>query len=45
VLAGAAAFGWLTPAGLVLWGPVGTVLAAATAMAVHLPATPVPASA
>jgi hypothetical protein len=45
VLAGPAALGWLTPAGLVLWGPVGTVLAAATAMAVHPPARHAPTSA
>jgi hypothetical protein len=35
VLAGPAALGWLTPAGLVLWGPVGSVLAAALAMTAH----------
>jgi hypothetical protein len=33
VLAAPAALGWLSPAGLVLWGPVSTVLAAALAMA------------
>lgn len=32
VLAGPAALGWLSPAGLVLWGPVTTVLAVAVAM-------------
>ncbi len=32
VLAGPAALGWLFPAGLVLWGPVSTVLAVAVAM-------------
>ena len=33
VLAGPVALGWLSPAGLVLWGPVTTVLAVAVAMA------------
>jgi hypothetical protein len=33
VLAPPAALGWLSPAGLVLWGPVSTVLAGAVAMA------------
>jgi hypothetical protein len=33
LLAGPAALGWLSPAGLVLWGPVSTVLAAALGMA------------
>jgi hypothetical protein len=42
VLAGPAALGWLSPAGLVLWGPVSTVLAAALVMAAH-PLDPVPA--
>jgi hypothetical protein len=51
VLAAPAALGWLSPSGLVLWGPVGTVLAVALAMAarplalngptiVELPAAP-----
>jgi hypothetical protein len=35
VLAAPAALGWLAPAGLVLWGPVSTMLAAALAMAAH----------
>ena len=39
VLAGPAALGWMTPAELVLWGPVSTVLAAAVAMTAH-PSTP-----
>jgi len=43
VLAAAAAAGWLTPAGLVLWGPVSTVLAAALAMAASPPIRPPPA--
>ncbi|MGY1682392.1 hypothetical protein [Geodermatophilus sp. SYSU D01176] len=38
VLAGPAALGWLPPAGLVLWGPVSTVLAAALVMAALPPA-------
>jgi len=33
VLAAPAAAGWLSPAGLVLWGPVSTVLAIALSMA------------
>jgi len=33
VLAGPAALGWLSPGGLVLWGPVSTVLAAGLALA------------
>ncbi len=32
VLSATAAVGWLSPAGLVLWGPVSTVLAVALAM-------------
>ncbi len=43
VLAGLGALGWLTPAGLVLWGPVATVLAAAPAMAAQPPAPERPA--
>ena len=39
VLAGPAGLGWMTPADLVLWGPVSTVLAAAVAMTAH-PSTP-----
>jgi hypothetical protein len=39
VLTGPAALGWLAPEGLVLWGPVGTVLVAALAMV----ADPLPA--
>ncbi|MGY1631036.1 hypothetical protein ACI784_04895 [Geodermatophilus sp. SYSU D01186] len=39
VLAGPAALGWLSPAGLVLWGPVTTVLAVAVAIPVQ-PLTP-----
>jgi hypothetical protein len=38
VLAGPAALGWLSPSGLVLWGPVSTVLAVALAMAAQPPA-------
>jgi hypothetical protein len=33
VLAAPAALGWLSPSGLVLWGPVSTVLAVALALA------------
>jgi hypothetical protein len=33
VLSGPAALGWLSPSGLVLWGPVSAVLAVALAMA------------
>ena len=41
VLAAPLAVGWLSPAGLVLWGPVSTVLAAALVMAADpLPAHP-----
>jgi hypothetical protein len=41
VLTGPAALGWVAPAGLVLWGPVSTVLAAALVMAADpLPAHP-----
>ncbi|MGK5171966.1 hypothetical protein [Geodermatophilus sp. CPCC 205761] len=45
VLAGPAALGWLSPAGLVLWGPVSTVLAAALVMAADPlgPNGPIPA--
>jgi hypothetical protein len=43
VLAGLGALGWLAPAGLVLWGPVATVLAAAPAMAAQPPAPERPA--
>jgi len=41
VLAGPAALGWLSPAGLVLWGPISTVLAAALGMAAQ-PLAPEP---
>ncbi|ADB76465.1 hypothetical protein [Geodermatophilus obscurus] len=43
VLAGLGALGWLAPAGLVVWGPVATVLAAAPAMAAQPPAPERPA--
>jgi hypothetical protein len=40
VLAGSAVIGWLSPAGLVLWGPVSTLLAVAQVVPAR-PAAPV----
>ena len=40
VLTALAGPGWLSPAGLVLWGPVSAVLAVALAMAARTPAPP-----
>ncbi|MGY1711578.1 hypothetical protein ACI8AC_18925 [Geodermatophilus sp. SYSU D00758] len=42
VLAGPAALGWLSSAGLVLWGPVSTVLVVALVMAAQPPAPDAP---
>ncbi len=44
VLALPATVGWLSPAGLVLWGPVSTLLAAALAMATQMPASAGPSA-